>query len=114
MSLPRISVRNSVAVNLLMLLIIVVGLYYAFNLEREFFPDLDAEALGVTVVYPGAVPADIEKSASRGVKTCGSTAPRNAGTLQRRVKVGRGRRRKDPASRRQVSLPSGCSRADPR
>ena len=48
MSLPSFSVKNPVAVNLLMWMIIAGGLYHGFTLVREFFPQMEAEAISVT------------------------------------------------------------------
>ena len=65
MSLPRFSVQNPVAVNLLMALIIVAGAYYGFTLVRELFPNSQPEQISVSIAYPGAAPGDIEKSVTR-------------------------------------------------
>ncbi len=65
MSLPKFSVQNPVAVNLLMWIIVVVGAYYAFNLVRELFPNSQPEQISVSIAYPGAAPGDIEKSVTR-------------------------------------------------
>ncbi|MHC5010797.1 MAG: efflux RND transporter permease subunit [Planctomycetota bacterium] len=65
MNLPRLAVRNPVAVNLLMWLIIVAGLYCWFDLIREFFPNVEAEQVIITVAYPGATPEEVEKSITR-------------------------------------------------
>lgn len=65
MNLPRFSVRNPVAVNLLMIGIIVGGLVAWFTLVREFFPTMESEQLVITVAYPGATPEEIERSVTR-------------------------------------------------
>ena len=65
MNLPQFSVKNPVAVNLLMWAIIIGGAYYAFNLVRELFPTSEPELISVNVVYPGASPEDVEKSITR-------------------------------------------------
>ena len=66
MSLPRFSVRNPVAVNLLMVAVIVGGfLALRFGLVREFFPSIEAEQVFITVPYPGATPEEIERSVTR-------------------------------------------------
>jgi len=61
-NVPRISVRNPVAVNLLMVAVIVGGLYYWFTLIRVFFPNIEADRVFITVAYPGATPEEVEKS----------------------------------------------------
>ncbi|MBI4879942.1 MAG: efflux RND transporter permease subunit [Planctomycetes bacterium] len=62
MNLPRFSVDNPVAVNLLMAGIIASGLYFWFTLVREFFPALDAEQISIIVPFPGATPEDVERA----------------------------------------------------
>ncbi|MHC4861573.1 MAG: efflux RND transporter permease subunit, partial [Planctomycetota bacterium] len=68
MSLPGISVKNPVPVNLFMLFIIVSGVYYWFDLVREFFPNAESEQVFITVPYPGATPDEVEKSVTRRVE----------------------------------------------
>ena len=65
MNLPRFSVRNPVAVNLLMVAIVVGGLVAWMTLVREFFPKMESEQLLITVPYPGATPEEIERSVAR-------------------------------------------------
>ncbi|MBN2563177.1 MAG: efflux RND transporter permease subunit [Phycisphaerae bacterium] len=60
-SLPRFSVNNPVLVNLFMWAIIIAGVFCAFTLVREMFPESDPNEVHVNVVYPGATPAEIEK-----------------------------------------------------
>ena len=62
MNLPRFSVRNPVAVNLLMWAILIGGAYEMTNLVREFFPNSTPEMIFVTVPYPGATPEEVEKT----------------------------------------------------
>ena len=61
MSLPGFSVRNPVAVNLLMWSVIAGGLVSAVTLTREFFPAFDTNLITVTVPYPGASPSETEE-----------------------------------------------------
>jgi HAE1 family hydrophobic/amphiphilic exporter-1 len=65
MSLARFSVRNPVAVNLMMLSVIVGGLICWFTMVREFFPRIETEQVIITVPYPGATPEEIERSVTR-------------------------------------------------
>ncbi len=66
MNLPRFSVRNPVAVNLLMIAVIAGGIgALRWGLIREFFPTIDAEQIAITVPYPGATPEEIERSVTR-------------------------------------------------
>jgi len=68
LNLPRLSVRNPVAVNLLMLAIVLSGFYYWSDLVREFFPNAEAEQVFITVPYPGATPEEVEKSVTRRIE----------------------------------------------
>ncbi|MBU3911210.1 MAG: efflux RND transporter permease subunit, partial [Candidatus Omnitrophica bacterium] len=61
MSLPRFSVNQSLFVNLVSILIIIIGMIVLFGINREIFPNVDFETVTVTTVYPGATPLDIEK-----------------------------------------------------
>lgn len=62
MNIPRASVNNPVAVNLLMWFTVLVGLYYWFDLVREFFPAIETEHVSITIAYPGATPEDVERA----------------------------------------------------
>jgi len=60
-SLPRLSVNNPVLVNLFMLAIVCAGVFCAFTLVREMFPESNPNQVHISVIYPGATPAEIEK-----------------------------------------------------
>ena len=53
--------RNSIAANLLMLILIGGGLYMTYNIQKEVFPQFQLDIVEVSVVYPGAAPAEVEK-----------------------------------------------------
>ncbi|MAT94211.1 MAG: cobalt-zinc-cadmium resistance protein [Halioglobus sp.] len=53
-------VRNSVAANLLMMMLIAGGLLALPNIHQEEFPTLDVDAVSVRVPYLGAAPAEVE------------------------------------------------------
>lgn len=57
----RLSVGNSVFVNLLFFLVVVAGLIGAFALPREQFPEVSLDAVQVSVIYVGATAADVEE-----------------------------------------------------
>ena len=61
MSLPRFSVNNSLFVNLISFIIIVVGLIIVVGINREVFPNVAFDIVSVTTAYPGATPEDVEK-----------------------------------------------------
>ena len=54
--------NNSVAANLLMVLILCAGLASAFTIKKRLFPDFAINSVVISVPYPGAAPADIEQS----------------------------------------------------
>lgn len=64
-ALPRFAVHNPVAMGLMTALIVGLGLYYWFTLTREFFPNLEAERITVSVLLPGATPEEAEKLVAR-------------------------------------------------
>ncbi len=61
MSLPRFSVNNSLFVNLISVIILIIGLIVVFGLNREVFPNVSFDMVSVTTTYPGATPEDMEK-----------------------------------------------------
>ncbi len=54
--------RHPTAANLLMVLMLVIGAVSLPQLERATFPEFEADAVAVTVPYPGASPADGEEA----------------------------------------------------
>jgi multidrug efflux pump subunit AcrB len=52
---------NTVAANLLMIIILVGGLIALLNVKQEVFPEFDLDVVSVTVPYPGASPAEVEQ-----------------------------------------------------
>jgi len=52
---------NSVASNLLLLLVTVGGLITLPRITQEVFPEISTDTISVTVPYPGAAPAEIEE-----------------------------------------------------
>jgi multidrug efflux pump subunit AcrB len=54
-------VDNSIVVNLLTLLIIVMGVMSLFSLNKETFPMVDFNYISVRVAYQGAAAEDVEK-----------------------------------------------------
>jgi len=52
---------NSVAANLLMLVLLVGGLIWGMQIKQEVFPDFDLDYVAITVPYPGASPEEVEQ-----------------------------------------------------
>lgn len=54
--------KNSVAANLLMVFIIIIGLYTYNTIQRQMFPNVEINYITVSANYPGASPQEIEES----------------------------------------------------
>jgi len=52
--------ENHVAANLLMVFVLLAGSLAAINSKVEIFPETTADKVSVTVLYPGASPAEVE------------------------------------------------------
>ncbi|WP_210425077.1 efflux RND transporter permease subunit [Spongiibacter thalassae] len=52
--------RNSVAANLLMIVIIFVGIGSAMTIQRAMQPDFDINVISIVTPYPGATPEEVE------------------------------------------------------
>ena len=84
--------RNSIAANLLMVILIGGGIWTIFNVQKEVFPQFQLDIVTVSVVYPGSAPAEVEKGillpveeairSVQGIKEITSTAYEGAGRIQ--------------------------------
>ncbi len=52
--------RNSVAANLLMIVLLGGGLWTMSTIQKEVFPQFQLDIVEVSVAYPGAAPAEVE------------------------------------------------------
>ncbi|MDF1562357.1 MAG: efflux RND transporter permease subunit [Deltaproteobacteria bacterium] len=52
--------HNSVAANVIMLILLVAGIFTLFNVREEVFPEVQFPVVVVTVPYPGASPEEVE------------------------------------------------------
>ena len=90
--------RNSVAANLLMLLIIVSGGIGVFSLRVESFPEFSLDMVEVQVRYLGAAPEEVEDAVCipieeaiqglEGIKQITSTASEGLGSVMVEVEMG--------------------------
>ena len=90
--------RNSVAANLLMMLIMGSGLFLIPSIRLEVLPEVSAGRINVSMVYRGAAPAEVEEAICvrieeavqglDGIKRITSTASENMGTVSIQVESG--------------------------
>jgi multidrug efflux pump subunit AcrB len=83
--------HNSVAANLLMVLILGGGLFMIPRVRLEVFPEFSADMINVSVVYRGAAPEEVEEAVNvrieeavqglEGIKRVTSIASENRGTV---------------------------------
>ena len=52
--------QNPVAANLVMLVLLVGGLFWSFQIQQEVFPSIELDRVAISVPYPGASPAEVE------------------------------------------------------
>jgi multidrug efflux pump subunit AcrB len=84
-------IRNPVAANLLMIVLLVGGALSAGQLQSQVFPTISPGTVTVTVPFPGATPAEVEEGITRrveeavlgidGVKRVTSTASESVGIV---------------------------------
>lgn len=82
---------NSVAANLLMIVIVLGGIGTAPRIKQEVFPEFSTDRISVAVPYPGAAPEEVEETINirveekvaglDGVKRITSTATEGAGAV---------------------------------
>lgn len=53
--------RNSVAANLLMILILVAGIMSVFSVRKQMFPEVELNIISIQVPFPGAAPQEVEQ-----------------------------------------------------
>ena len=83
--------RNNVAANLLMWILIVGGIYGAYSIQKQIFPNFEINLVQVRVQYLGAAPQEVEEGVIlkveeaveniEGIKKITSTAVEGQGTV---------------------------------
>ncbi|MBN2224492.1 MAG: efflux RND transporter permease subunit [Deltaproteobacteria bacterium] len=58
----RFWVKNHLFVNMIVVAVIVLGLFFVSKLNREVFPSVDYGYVVITTTYPGATPEVVEKT----------------------------------------------------
>jgi multidrug efflux pump subunit AcrB len=59
--LGKWSIKNNVAVNLIMVFVIMAGIFTVMNMRREMFPQFSLDMIVVSVIYPGSSPEEVEE-----------------------------------------------------
>ena len=83
--------RNSIAANLLMIILIGGGIWTMYKIQKEVFPQFQLDFVNISVVYPGAAPAEVEQGillpveeairGIQGIKEIVSTANEGSGRV---------------------------------
>ncbi|MDX3773028.1 efflux RND transporter permease subunit [Chromatiaceae bacterium AAb-1] len=90
--------HNSVAANLLMWIILIVGITAAFTIKKQMFPEIMVEQVNIRVPYLGAAPQEVESGvidkieeslrSINGIKRIRSTAVQGMGTVRAEISSG--------------------------
>ena len=59
--LNKLFLKNSLVVNLITVLIVLVGIISAYTLQKETFPTVEFDVVLVRTIYPGSSAEDVEK-----------------------------------------------------
>ncbi|MDX1638701.1 MAG: efflux RND transporter permease subunit, partial [Balneolaceae bacterium] len=60
--------QNPIAANLLMIILLGGGIWTMFHIQKEVFPQFQLDVVEVSVVYPGAAPAEVEQGILRPIE----------------------------------------------
>ncbi len=84
-------IRYHVAVNVIVLMFLVFGVFGALSLKSSFFPLVDSQNISISITYPGASPQEIEEGivlkiednlkGLDGVERVTSTSRENGGSI---------------------------------
>jgi multidrug efflux pump subunit AcrB len=95
--------QNPVLANLLMFVVIVGGLFMFSRVKQEVFPEFDLDFVTISVIYPGASPAEVEQAVLLaieeevrgidGVKEVSATASEGVGVVNVEMLLGTNRDR---------------------
>jgi multidrug efflux pump subunit AcrB len=90
--------RNSVAANLMMIVILLAGLASVLTIKRQSFPEIQLEQVNIRVPYLGAAPQEVESGVIdkieesirgvNGIKRVRSTAVEGLGTVVAEIATG--------------------------
>ncbi|MDT8273168.1 MAG: efflux RND transporter permease subunit, partial [Desulfomonilia bacterium] len=90
--------QNSVAANLILILVLAAGIMSVSTIRQEVFPELPSDLITVSVLYPGAAPEEVEEGVCirieeevqslEGIKRIRSRASEGRGTVSIEVLPG--------------------------
>src|SRR5262252_10217731 len=75
MWLTRLALRNPVLILMLSLMTIALGVVSLRRLSVDLFPEIDIPVIRVATFYPGAGPADIERSITQPIERAVAATP---------------------------------------
>ncbi|MEM6720298.1 MAG: efflux RND transporter permease subunit [Bacteroidota bacterium] len=91
-------IKHSVAVNIVIALFVIFGMYGAYTLNSSFFPLVDSKNVTINITYPGASPQEIEEGivlkiednlkGLNGVERVTSTSNENSGVINVEISKG--------------------------
>ena len=61
MNIIHFSIRNSLIVNLFLIIIVIIGFFSWEKLPQEIFPTVDLDRVRITTEYEGAPPEEVER-----------------------------------------------------
>ena len=92
-------IKYHVAVNVIVMMFVVFGIYGALSLNSSFFPLTDSKNINISVTYPGASPQEVEEGivlkiednlkGLDGVERVTSTSRENSGTINVEIEKGK-------------------------
>lgn len=92
-------IRHSVAVNIVVIMFVVFGLFGVINLKSSYFPLTDSKNISINVAYPGASPQEVEEGiilkiednlkGLNGVERVTSTSRENSGNINVEIEKGK-------------------------
>lgn len=75
MWLTRLALRNPILILMLSLMVVALGALAVTRLSVDLFPNIDIPVIRVVTFYPGAGPADIEKSITQPLERAVASSP---------------------------------------
>ena len=91
-SLINYFIKHSIAANLLMVSLFVLGIVGMLGMKSTFFPEVESRIISIQAIYPGASPEEVEEGIVNkieenlkgltGVERVTSTSSENTGSIQ--------------------------------